>query len=249
VDRAAATATGRGRAGITAYTNDPLFNSQRLVSSDGGDGNPTGAAGNQVLNSTPTSLTTDAFGKVSFSSQSPDASGYLLQTVPTSGAPVTVEKTTKTTDLYPDTPLCQAVKLEVVAVSAAVGWTSDPTAPITYTHEPSKSQTCATPAKLKLPSKLSFTLASARRSHWAKTLHFRSAGIGTVKAVLRYSTLTGSRASFTTKLTIKKAGAHKLRLKLPAAVRAAGSGTVKLTVISPDATHRSTHTLKFEVKA
>jgi hypothetical protein len=41
---------------ITAYTDSQIFNSQRWVSTDGGDGNPTGTAGNQVQNASPTAL-------------------------------------------------------------------------------------------------------------------------------------------------------------------------------------------------
>ena len=44
---------GRGGA-LLAFTNAPIFNDQELVSSDGGDGNPTGAAGPQQQDASPT---------------------------------------------------------------------------------------------------------------------------------------------------------------------------------------------------
>jgi hypothetical protein len=234
---------------ITAYTNVQIFNSQRLVSADGGDGNPTGAAGNEVQDSSPASLAATASGTVSFTSHSPGAKHYLLETVAKAGAK-TVEKTSKTTGLHPATPVCQKVKLEVVAVSTTgVAWTSDPSNVINYTRQPSKTQTCSAPAKLRLPSKLGATVAAVRHAHWAETLRFHSAGIGAVNAKLHYRTVAGRHATVTTKLAIVKAGTHVLRLTLPPAVRAAGSGSLVLTEISPDGHHRTTHTLRIEVTA
>jgi hypothetical protein len=93
------------------------------------------------------------------------------------------------------------------------------------------------------------TVAAARRKHWVEALRFRSAGIGSVRAALRYKTLAGRHATFNAKLTISRAGAHLLRLKLPTAVRAAGAGSVKLIELSPNGAHRTTHTLKIEVSA
>jgi hypothetical protein len=234
---------------ITAYTNAQIFNSQQLVSADGGDGDPTGAAGNEVQNSSPADLATTASGTVSFTSHSPGAHHYLLETV-AKAAVKTVEKTSKTTGLHPPTPVCQAVKLEVVAVSTAgVAWTSDPSSVIDYTRQPSKTQTCAAPAKLRLPSRLGATVAAARHAHWAETLRFHAAGIGVLKATLVYRTVGGRHATVSTKLAIVKAGTHVLHLTLPSAVRAAGSGSLTLTEISPDGHHRATHTVRVEVKA
>jgi hypothetical protein len=235
---------------ITAYTNVQIFNSQRLVSADGGDGNPTGAAGNEVQDSSPASLATTASGTVSFTPHSPGATHYLIETVTKASTPKVVEKTSKTKGLHPATPVCQKVKLDVVAVSTTgVGWTSDPSNVINYTRQPSKTQTCSAPAKLRLPSKLGATVAAARHAHWAETLRFHSAGVGAVNAKLHYRTVAGRHATVTTKLAIVKAGTHVLRLKLPPAVRAAGSGSLVLTEISPDGRHRTAHTLRVEVTA
>jgi hypothetical protein len=232
---------------ITAYTDVQIFNSQRLVSADGGDGNPTGAAGNQVQDSSPASLASTASGTVSFRPHSPGASHYLIETVAKGATPKVVEKTSKTKGLHPVTPVCQTVKLEVVSISPAVGWTSDPSNVINYTRQPSKTQTCSAPAKLRLPSKLSATISAAQHGHWAETLRFHSAGIGAVNAKLRYATVAGRRATVTTKLVIVKAGTHVLHLTLPPAVRGAGSGSLVLTEISPNGRHRTTHTVRVEV--
>jgi hypothetical protein len=234
---------------ITAYTNVQIFNSQRLVSADGGDGNPTGAAGNEVQDSSPASLATTSSGTVRFTPHSPGATHYVVETVVKGLAAKVVEKTSKTKGLHPVTPVCQPVKLEVVAISPTVGWTSDPSNVISYRRPPSKTQTCKAPAKLRLPSKLSASIVAARHAHWAETLRFHSAGIGAVNAKLRYRTVTGRRATVTTKLAIIKAGTHVLRLTLPPAVRAAGSGSLVLTEIAPDGRHRSTHALRVEVTA
>jgi hypothetical protein len=234
---------------LTAYTNAQIFNSQQLVSTDGGDGNPTGPAGNQVQNSSPASLATTASGILSFTSHSPGATHFLLETVGKGGALKTVEKTSKTTGLLPPTPVCQKVSLEVVAVTPAVAWTSDPATPISYTRQPSKTQTCAAPPKLRLPAKLDSTVARARHAHWVETLRFHSSGIGAVRAMLSYRSLSSHHATVTAKLTITKAGTHVLTLKLPPAVRAAGSGSVKVTETSPDGSRHSTHTVKVAVSA
>jgi len=244
---------GPGGAGgsLTAYTDAPIFNSQQLVSTDGGDGNPTGVAGKQVQNAAPSSVATTAHGVVSFKSNSPSATRYLLEIVPSSGVPTTVLKTSKTSGLEPATPVCQKVTLEVVAVTSGIPWTSDPSSPISYTRQPSKTQTCAAPAKLKLPAKLGTTVTRAKHADWRETVRFRAAGIGTLKVKLTYRTLKphASSATLTTQLTIRKPGAQVLRLRLPGSVHGAGSGTVRLTEISPDGHHRVIHTVKIKVSA
>jgi hypothetical protein len=236
---------------LTAYTNAPIFNSQQLVSTDGGDGNPTGAAGNQVQNASPSSLATTAYGVVSFKSNSPSATRYLLEIVPPSGVPTPVLKTAKTSGLEPATALCQKVTLEVVALTPGIPWTSDPSSPISYTRQPSTTQTCAAPATLKLPAKLDTTVTRAKHAHWRETVRFRAAGIGMLKVKLTYRTLKphAGHATLTTELTIRRAGGQVLDLRLPGSVHAAGSGTVKLTEISPDGHHRSVHTVKIKVSA
>ena len=127
---------------ITAYTDSEIFNSQRLVSTDGGDGNSTGAAGNQVQNSSPSGLHANAKGAVSFTAHSPGATRYELETVGKHGVTKAVEKTRKLRGLRPHTPICKRVRLEVVAISAGVAWRSDASGPIKYIRRPSGNRTC-----------------------------------------------------------------------------------------------------------
>ena len=136
---------GPGGAGgsITAYTDSEIFNSQRLVSTDGGDGNSTGAAGNHVQDSSPADLHANAKGAVGFTSHSPGATRYELETVGKHGVTKVVEKTRRARGLRPRTPLCKRVRLQVVAISAGVGWISDPSRPIHYIRHPSRNGTCA----------------------------------------------------------------------------------------------------------
>jgi hypothetical protein len=234
---------------ITAYTDAPIFNSERWVSSEGGDGNPTGAAGSQVQNSAPSSLSANAKGLISFTPHSPGATRYELEAVAKGGAVKLVEKTTKSQALHPDMPVCKTVELEVVAIDAGVAWTSDPSNSIEYTRPPSKTQTCAAAPKLRLPKKIDTTLKSARRAHWVEALRFRSAGIGTLRVAFKYTTVTGRRGSAITLLTIRKAGTRVLHLTLPNGVRAAGSGSVRFTETSPDGKHHKTRTVKIDVSA
>lgn len=234
---------------ITAYTDTPIFNSERWVSSDGGDGNPTGAAGNQVQNSAPASLSADATGLISFSPHSPSATRYELEAVAKGGVVKVVEKTTKSQALHPDLPVCEKVELEVVAIDAGVAWTSNPSNSIEYTRPPSKTQTCAAPPKLTLPKKIDTTLKKARRAHWVDVLRLHSAGIGRLRVALTYTTDAGLRGSAITFLKIRKAGTRVLHLTLPHGVRAAGSGSVTLKETSPDGKHHKTRTVKIEVSA
>jgi hypothetical protein len=234
---------------ITAYTDAQIFNSERWVSTDGGDGDPTGAAGSQVQDSAPSSLSADAKGRIGFTTHSSGATAYELETIDQSGTAKVVKKTTKSSELQLHIPVCERVELQVVAINAGVSWTSDPSTPIKYTRPPSKTQACTAPPKLSLPQELQTTLTRAQRAHWVETLHLHSAGIGAVRVRLRYMTDAGRRGSVTTKLRIRRAGDRVLHLTLPSQVRAAGSGTVTLTETSPDGRHHKTRTVQIEVSA
>jgi hypothetical protein len=234
---------------ITAYTDAQVFNSERWVSSDGGDGNPTGAAGSQVQNSAPSALSANGKGLISFTTHSPGATRYELETVAKGGVAKVIERTTKSQGLHPHIPICETVKLQVVAISAGVAWTSDPSTQIDYTRQPSKTQSCAKPPRLTLPPKLETTLKGAKRAQWVETLRLHSAGIGTLRVTLTYVTATGFRATVTDDLTIKRVGTRVLRLTLPGSVRDTGSGSIRLRETAPDGKHRRTRTVKIEVKA
>jgi hypothetical protein len=234
---------------ITAYTDATIFNSERWVSTDGGDGNPTGAAGSQIQNQAPTALTADAKGQISFTAHSPSATRYELETVAKGGAVKVIAKTTKAQTLHPDLPVCKTVELEVVAIDATVPWTSDPSNSIEYTRPPSKTQTCTTPPKLTLPQKLATTLKRAQHAHWVETLRFRAAGVGRLAVTLTYTTRAGLSSTVTRALKIRRAGTHVLHVTLPSGVRAAGSGSLTLRETAPDGRHHRTRTVKIEVSA
>ena len=235
---------------ITAYTDAQIFNSERWVSTDGGDGNPTGAAGSQVQNQSPAALAADAKGLISFTAQSPSATRYELETIGKGGAVKVVGKTTKAQAVDPDLPVCKTVQLEVVAIDDAVPWTSDPSNSIEYTRPPSNTQTCATPPKLTLPQKLATTLKGAKHAHWVEALRFHAAGIGTLRATLTYRADSGPRSTVRTALKLKRAaGTHVLHFTLPNGVRAAGSGSLTLTATAPDGRHHRTRIVKIEVSA
>jgi hypothetical protein len=240
---------GAGGAGgsITAYTDAQIFSSERWVSTDGGDGNPTGAAGTQVQNSAPTALSADAKGLVSFTTHSPGASLYELETVAKGGATKVIARSSASSKLRPRLAVCDTVKLQVIAISTGIGWTSDPSTPISYTRPPSKTQTCAEPPKLTLPHKLATTLKRAQHAHWIELLRIHSAGIGTLRVAFTYNTDAGLRGTVTTRLRIKRPGTRVLHLTLPDDLRAAGSGSVRLTETSPDGKHHKTRTVKIEV--
>jgi hypothetical protein len=242
---------GPGGAGgsITVYTDAQIFNSQRWVNTDGGDGNPTGAPGTEVQEASPTALSVSKSGVVSFTTHSPGASRYELEAVGKGGVTKVVETTRKGSDLRPDTPVCKKVSLEVVAISPSVAWTSDASNLISYARPPSRTQTCAAPAKLTLPKQLGDTVKQARQAHWVEALRFHSSGVGSLKATLTYATVTGSSATVTVKLVLKRAGNRVLHLALPSSVRSAGSGSVSLTTTSPDGKRHTTRTLKVKVSA
>ena len=227
---------------ITAYTSATIFNSERWVSTDGGDGNPTGAAGNQTQNASPTALGVGAKGLISFTTHSPGATRYALEMIKKGGATKVLERTTKSHGLRLRTPLCKKVKLEVVALSSGVPWTSDPSNPIDYERPPSKTQSCAAPAKLTLPKQLDSTQKRMRHARWIETLRFGAAGIGMLRVTLKYR-----GATITTDLMIKKPGTKVLHLTLPASVRAAGSGSIALRATSPDGKHHKTSFVKVVV--
>ncbi len=88
---------GRGGA-LLAFTNAPIFNDQELVSSDGGNGNPTGAAGPQQQDESPTApVIVPSTGALSFTSQSPLAQRYQVLMSVAGGAAVPVLTTSHTT--------------------------------------------------------------------------------------------------------------------------------------------------------
>ncbi len=230
---------------ILAWTNAPLFNDQQLVSSDGGNGNPTGVAGNQQQDSSPTALSIDpSTGLLSFTSQSPNAERYRVLMSVGGAAPVTALTTSATSRLRVDAPLCEAVSLTVVAFSNAVPWTSDPSAAVSYVRRPSATQSCSDAAVVTGTKGIHRSVRQLRRAHWIAALSLKTNGVGVLKATLR----SGGKLS-TVSLLVKRPGTHVLHLPIPPGARSLGSHSVRLTTTSPNGKRHLTTTLRLEIVA
>jgi len=257
---------------IFAWTNAPIFNSQELVSSDGGDGNPTGVAGTQHQESSPTALViAPSTGVLSFTSQSPDAQDYSVLMSVDGAAPVTALTSTATSGLQPNAPLCVPVSFTVVAVNNAVGWTSDPSAAVDYTRQPSPTQGCSDAPKIAAATPLRRSLRQLRRAHWVVTLPLEASGIGQLQATLEQNhsvakvhkrgkrsagkrhkrherrAKASAKTIVTVSMQLTSPGTHVLRLPIPAAARALGGYSVRLTTTSPDGKGHLETTLTLEL--
>lgn len=254
---------GPGGAGgsITAFTNAPIFDDLQLVSSDGGDGNPTGPAGTQQQNQSPTGLTADAStGLISFTSQSPAAQAYNIMMSVAGAAATTALTTSSTSGLHIDAPLCQTVSLTVVAVDKAVSWTSDPSSAVSYLRQPSPAQTCSDAPSITAHTTLSRSLKRLRRAHWVATLRLKLNGVGQLVTELlasRASTsatkhhkrhdLTARKLLLTLPARAVTPGTLTLRVPLPVAARAPGKYTIRLTTTSPDGTRHLVSAVTLEI--
>jgi len=251
---------GNGGA-ILAWTNAPLFNSQQVVSSDGGDGNPTGPAGNQQQDSSPTGLTIDpSTGILGFTSQSPDAHRYQVLMSVGGAAPVTALTTSATSDLHPKAPVCKQVTFTVVAVDSAVPWTSDPSAAVSYLRPPSATQSCSEAPEVAAAAVLHRSLRRLRRSHWIAAVSLKMNGIGGLQATLergratprsrkhgRRRTQSGAKPLATVSLQVVRAGAHVLHIRIPVAARAPGTYSLRLTTTSPNGKDHRKVTTELEI--
>ena len=255
---------GPGGAGgpIFAWTDAALFDSQKVVDSDGGDGNPTGPAGGQHSDSSPTGLTESA-GALSFASRSPDAQGYRLLRSVNGGAAQTVLQTVATSGLRPGGPMCVPVTFTVAAFNGPVGWTSDPSAAVTYTRPPSARQGCQDPPHLTAAATSHRSLGRLRRAGWRTSVQLGTSGIGALavsvasaggttgspkggkrhkKARVKHQTVL---STFTT--TIGHAGRFALSLHLPSAARHTGRYVLHLVTTSPTGKRHATTNLTLEI--
>ena len=243
---------GNGGA-VNAWTDAPLFDDQRVVDTDGGDGNPMGGSGAKTAELSPSAPAIDpATGVLSFTSRSPDAPGYRVLRSIAGAAPEPVLDTTATSGLKPVAPACVPVSFTVVAVNAALGWTSAASPAVTYTRPASATQACADAPAMSAAAKLRFSRRALRKAKWHLTLPLRSSGIGSVKATLLRATRKGHKtrykalASVTAKLT--KPGSQKLRMTLPRSARRRGHYLLRLVTTAPDGKGHKTTTLKLEVR-
>lgn len=232
---------------IFAWTNATLFNEGIYVTSDGGDGNPTGTAGAQNQESSPTGLgVSPTTHLVSFTSQSPNADHYLIMAAAAGQTPKQVLETASTSGLRPKVPVCVPVTLTVVAVSVSEQWLSDPSSGIAYKRSPSAHQTCSQAPALSAPHIERASLARLRHHRWNVALRLRVEGIGSARAVLGSGR---KRAGTTGDVTISRAGRVTLHLVLPDIDRKPGIYHVHVTVLSPDGHGRVTDILRLELAA
>ncbi len=246
---------GPGGAGgaVLAWTDAPLFDDQRVVDTDGGDGNPTGPAGAKTAEQSPAALKIDpATGLLSFTSRSPDAERYRVLRSADGAPPEVVLETTGTTGLKAPAPACAPVNFTVVAVNDGVGWTSVGSTPVAYMRPASSTQACADAPALTAAHKLRFSKRKLRRAKWRADLALRSSGIGTLQASLMHAPRKGRKTSkkalakVSAKLT--RPGSQNVRISLPKAARRTGRYVLKLVATAPDGKGRRTTTLKLEVR-
>ena len=244
---------GGGGGAVIAWTDAPLFDDQRVVDTDGGDGNPMGGSGSKTAELSPSALVIDpATGVLSFTSRSPDAPGFRVLRSVGGAAPQPVLDTTATSGLKPVAPVCVPVSFTVIAVNAGLGWTSAASPAVAYTRPASATQACGDAPAMSAAAKLRFSRKALRKAKWHLTVPLRSSGIGTVKATLLRATRRGHKtrykalANVTAKLA--KPGSQKLRLTLPRSARRRGHYLLRLDTTAPDGKGRKTTTLKLEVK-
>ncbi len=250
------TSQGPGGSGgpIYSWSDAPLFDDQKVVSTDGGEGQPSGAAGAKISEMSPTGVTIDpAASKLSFTSRSPDASGYQVVRTMFGVPPQVVATVTSTTGIPIDAPMCVPALFTVIANQGSVNWQSDPSAGVGYLKPPSATQTCAQPPKLKASkSALKFKLKNLKHLHFKAVLKLTTDGIGNATATLTGKVKKGKHTTAKKLLTLKpfaiaKAGSLHLSVTLPAAARKTGSYTLKVVTTAPDGSHHTTTTLKLEV--
>jgi hypothetical protein len=242
---------GHGGA-IFGWTNGPLFDDQQLVTSDGGNGNPTGIGGAKHQDAAPTGLSIQpSTGLLSFTSQSPDASGYEVMRSEPGSAPAMVLRTTVTSDLRPRAPLCVPVSFTVVAVNDAEQWTSDPSNAVSYVRQPSSKQRCSDAPRLTALGKRGASWARLRRAGWIVTIVARSSGIGSLRVLPPVSLTRGRhhKGPALGLMQISRAGRLKLRLLIPPSDRRPGIFRVRVRTISPNGKGHAINRLRLKISS
>jgi hypothetical protein len=216
---------------IWAWTDAPLFNDRQQVTTDGGNGNPTGPAGQKRQNSSPTSPSIDPLtGVLSFTSRSPDAQRYEVLRSVAGATPQVVLTTTQTSGRKPPAPLCVPVTFTVIAINNTVQWTSDPSPAVSFRRRPSASQSCSAPPHI--------AAASLLRAGSVISIHVRTTGVGKLIATLTRSGGHGPPLATAT-VTLTRSGHRTLRLHLPAGHRH-GRYVIRIETTSVDGTHHAT---------
>jgi len=250
------TSQGPGGAGgaIFAWSDAPLFDDQKVVSTDGGDGQPSGPAGAKTAEMSPASVVIDpAAHTLSFTSRSPDAASYqVFRTLPGQPAQV-VATTTQTSGIPVDAPTCVPAVFTVVAIQPGVAWTSDAAPGQGFVKPPSATQACNAPPKLKgSKSALKFSLKTLRHLHFKAVLKLSTSGVGNATATLSGKVKKGKHTTLKKLLTLKpfaiaKAGSYHLGITLPVTARKPGKYTLKVVTTAPDGVTHTTTTLTLEI--
>jgi hypothetical protein len=249
------TSQGPGGAGgaIFGWTDAPLFDDQKVISTDGGDGNPAGPAGAKVAEMSPTGVVVDPIGHtLSFTPRSPDAASYEIVRI-IGGQIQVVATTTQTTGIPIDAPVCQPAVFTVIALQPSVGWTSDAAAGQGFVKQPSATQTChAAPKLTASKSALKFSLKALRHVHFKLVLKASTNGIGSATATLSGKVKKGKHTTLKKLLTLKpfliaKPGSYHLSITLPTAAQKPGTYTVKVVTTAPDLVTHTTTTLTLEI--
>lgn len=238
---------------LVAWTDAPIFDDQRVVDTDGGDGNPVGPSGVKITERSPTTAAIDATtGLLSFTARSPDATGFRILRSVGGGAPEAVLTTTTTTGIKVPAPVCVPVVVTVVAFNSDVAWTSAPSPPVTLTRPASATQQCGDAPALTAAKRLRFSRRALRRAKWHVTVGLRSTGIGTVQGTLLraagHGRKTSSRPLATVTAKLTRPGSTNLRLTMPRTARRSGHYVLRLVTTAPDGKGRRTTTLKLEVR-
>ena len=240
---------------IFAWTDGALFDSQKVVDSDGGDGNPTGPAGGEHPNASPTGLEESA-GTLSFSSQSPNAQGYKVLRSVSGGPAQAVLQTTATSGLQPSIPICLPVTFTVVAFNASVGWTSDPSPAVFYIRPPSAKQSCDDAPRLTAAETAHRTVKRLRHAAWSVTIPITTSGIGKLETSVvavrvhgkhRHASHSTRRPLSTWSTELARAGRITLRLRLPSSAHHAGRYVLHFVTTSPDGKRHATKNLTLEI--
>lgn len=237
---------GAGGAGgtIRAWTDAPIFDDQRSVAADGGDGQPAGPGGGRIQESSPTALAI-AGSTLSFTGRSPDAQAYrVLRSL--AGGPFTAVATRAATgSVAIAAPPCVAARYTVVAVHPPLGWTSDTPPAVDWMAQPSKRQTCAQAPRVTSSKRtIRLRVASLRRAKWTVRVRVRSSGMGGLQARL----LSRRRTVTTVRTSLPRAGAATVKLTLPRIARRAGRYSLRLRATAPLGSKATTTTITLEVR-
>lgn len=215
-------AGGNGGA-VTVYSDSPVLDGTRFVETAAGDGNPRGLDAIATQHSSPTGLTIDADGRLSFTSRSPGASYRILRAA--GGPPEAVATVSETTGVTPPAPpVCTKVTYTVAAVAAPVDWVSVPSNPVTFIRQPSATQTCTQAPKLKATAR-QVSLRTLARRRFVLKVPVRVLGIGSLTV-----SMPGRAPRVRVSREVTRPGVVTIPITLP--TRARRAGTFRITVVA-----------------